>query len=135
MKKYLVGLLTAVMLMFGTPAHAAPTDYFDQTAKVVATDIGCKNIRQAASKPAYKMNSVVCDLKGNRVNVMVFKTSSNELLGKNFNQWSWEADAKHYLPKSFFWASGKGAVIVAKDGNRNAAVVGSKAIKGTVKHG
>lgn len=128
MKKILVALLTATLLMFATPAHTAePTNYFGTHAKVVAEDIGCRDFRNTFGKSYYKMTSGVCFLKGKRVNVFAFEDT--------LHQFYWKIDAQASLPANFWWAQGKGVVIVAKDGNRNAAVTGAKSVDGSVRHG
>lgn len=108
-----------------SPAHAdAP--YFRQSARSVAADIGCVNFRSTGGGGT-TFGSGVCWLKGKRVNVLTYSGPGQ--------QRSWNAFARFALGSRFYWASGNGATVVAKNGNRPAAAAGATSLPGRLVHG
>lgn len=122
-------MLVAILLTIAgmaTPANAGTHNHYQETASWVAKyEVDCKNFKQTPDGSMY-LDAGVCNLKGNRVNVITFEGPRQQA--------AWT----HYVVKSFgprfCWAQSKGAVIVAKGGSRDAALVGAEALKGKVRH-
>lgn len=112
------------------PVVNEPKDYYWQTSRKVAKDIGCKNVRGFKYAPngnnSY-LTTAVCDLNGNRVNVITFKNMNQQM--------RWHFNAKRAFGPKFYWAEGWGANIVAKNGNKKAAKIGARKVRGEVYHG
>ena len=76
---------------------------------------------------ALNLGSGVCYLRGKRVNVITFRGP--------FQQRAWNAGAKGAFSPRFFWGNGRGALVVAKNGNRPAAKLGARLLPGKITHG
>ncbi|TXH11894.1 MAG: hypothetical protein E6R04_00275 [Spirochaetes bacterium] len=130
-KKFVVAVVAAmIMVMNPNPNVAqadAPTrDYYGKSAAYVAKAIGCKQFKRTG--PAlYSKDGGICYLKGKRVNIKTYQSMSQ--------QFNWDMLVMDSFGPRFYWASGLGAGIVAKNGNRPAAVVGARALGGKVCHG
>jgi hypothetical protein len=74
----------------------------------------------------YNMDAGICHLKGRRVNVITFRSPYEQV------SWTLMAD---YLGSYFYWASGMGAVVVAKIGSYKSGIFGAIALPGKVIHG
>lgn len=126
LKKTAVAPLVALFLLVGatgTPAQAATVTY-NKSATAIAKSIKCKNHRNKSGKGHYSKSSLVCDLKGKRVNVITFRNESS--------QTDWLKDVRHAFDSTAYVGAAPGVVIVAKNGNRSAARVGAKAVSGIV---
>lgn len=126
MKQLIIAAATAAVLGLGmAPAEAAHTHY-DESARKVANEIGCKNFKAHEGGAAY-YKAGVCYLKGKRVNVVTFNNSDQQLIWNNL--------CKYEYGPNFWWANGKGAIVVAKNGNKPAARIGANRLPGKLVHG
>jgi hypothetical protein len=73
----------------------------------------------------YHLDSGVCRVKGKRVNVITFRSRRQ--------QRNWNDLAMIALPSDHWWATGKGALVTARDGNCPAAKIGAKRLPGVLK--
>ncbi|GAA2242205.1 hypothetical protein GCM10010401_13840 [Rarobacter faecitabidus] len=126
LKKTLIAAVIAALAFTGltaVPAQAATTGY-GKTATTVAKSIKCKNLRIKRGSSAMTKSSLVCDLKGKRVNVITFKSEAQQI------KWL------DYVPAAFpyggYVAVARGVVIVSKNGTKSAASAGAKALNGAV---
>ena len=118
-------IVTAGLALTASPAHAAHSHY-GETSRTVAKQIGCKNFHpNGGGGTVYKTG--ICWLKGKRVNVITFKNVEQ--------QRSWNIFAKAMFGPRFYWGNGKGALVVAKNGNRPAAKLGARRLPGSLVHG
>jgi hypothetical protein len=121
--------ILAVLVTVGLTLTAAPADastYYGKTARAVAKHIGCKDFNgHRGGGMVHKAG--ICYLKGRRVNVITFKNKEQ--------QRSWNIVAKNAFGSKFFWGNGSGALVVAKNGNRRAAVLGARRLPGKLVHG
>ena len=125
MKRLTVTTAVAGLLLTAAPAQAAHAHY-GETSRHVAHEIGCKNFQgHRGGGTVYKTG--VCWLRGKRVNVITFKDSDQ--------QQSWNVFAKAAFGPGFFWGNGRGALVVAKNGNRPAAKLGARRLPGRLVHG
>ncbi len=128
MQKFLIGLVAALVVTMGAPVPveaAQPVDGFRTSASKIAKQIHCKNPRRRDGGDTVTYSSLVCNLKGKRVNVITFKNKRQQRtwLGLVFLAFP---RGKHYT------GVGRGVVIIAKNGNRPAARVGARAVHGFV---
>lgn len=93
---------------------------------MVADHLGCKNFTGNGGG-RFNFDSGVCWLKGRRVNVITFRSPRQQ------NEWNGGAVVS-FGPR-FHWAEGRGANIVARNGNLDAARVGARELPGRVRHG
>ena len=107
------------------PAEAAHTHY-GETARRVADEIGCKDFRRTGGGD-FNKDAGICWVKGRRVNVITFRGP--------YQQGEWNGGAKAAFPSDFYWGNGKGAVVVARNGNYRSARIGANRLPGTVVHG
>ena len=119
----LVSVLTLLVVAGGTQARADAT-YVGQSAQVVAKTIKCIDFRQTGGG-RFHLDAGVCFLQGKRVNLITFRSSSQ--------QKQWNAVAVSSLPLGHSWANGRGAVVTAKNGNRAAAEIGARVLPGEVR--
>ena len=118
-------LVVAGLALSAAPAEAAHTHY-GETSRRVAREIGCRHFQpHGGGGTVYKTG--VCWLKGRRVNVITFKNVEQ--------QRSWNVFAKAAFGSSFYWGNGRGALVVAKNGNRRAAVMGARRLPGRLVQG
>lgn len=117
--------LVVVLTLGAAPAQAAHTHY-GETARHVAGEINCKNFTRKGGGTLH-LDSGVCWVKGKRVNVITFKGP-----GK---QSDWNAVAKYSFGSGYWWGNGKGALVVARNGNKPAARIGANRLPGTLVHG
>ena len=127
----ILGTLLALALMSAglcitasAPAQAA--DYYGDSARSVAHHIGCKRFRHTGSGE-YNRDGGICWVKGKRVNVLTFRGPRK--------QRDWNAVAKYVFNGDFWWANGKGAIVVARNGNKPAARIGARRLPGELVHG
>lgn len=121
-----LAVLVASTLTLTAQAHAA--GYYGQSARTVATKIGCKNFYSTHGRSnGMTLGSGVCWLRGRRVNVLTYRGPAH--------QQTWNNVGKSLLGPNHYWATGTGANIIARNGNRPAAVVGARALPGRVMHG
>lgn len=127
-------LLVAGLTLAAAPAqgvrvtfHAAQAHtHYDETSRHVANELGCKRFRgHGGGGTVYKTG--VCWLKGKRVNVITFRSA--------VQQRYWNVYAKEAFGPRFFWGNGKGALVVARNGNRPAAKLGARLLPGRLVHG
>ena len=125
-KRFFLALLAASVLISGIgalPAQAKVSGY-GKTAASVAKKIKCKNQRLKSGAGEYTKSSLVCDLKGKRVNVITFKSENQQI--------DWLANVPFAFVDTAYVAVGRGVVIIAKSGSKSAAKVGAKAVDGAV---
>lgn len=129
-RKLVVLVLAAVLsiTLLQQPASAAKKfkPGFNQKATSVAKAITCKNVRSKSGAGEFTKSSLVCDLKGRRVNVITFKDIRQQMEWTDTFPFAVEAGTKGYFGYN------TGVVIVAKDLNKTSARVGAKALKGWV---
>jgi hypothetical protein len=119
-----VATATAVAVVLPlAPAQAAYVGGYNKTATTVAKKIHCKNPRLHDGGGQTK-TSLVCDLRGTRINVITFKNERQET--------SWLDRVDDAFPDGGFVGVGRGVVIVAYNGNRTAASKGAAAVNGAV---
>lgn len=117
----------ALLLPIAPAADATrASDYYGWTSRAVAKHIGCKNFRGKGGG-AFHKDSGACWIRGKRVSVITFRGSGQQA--------SWNAAVTDFFPADFYWANGKGAVVVARNGNRPAARLGARRLPGVVRHG
>jgi hypothetical protein len=132
MKKDLLVTLPAALALGGAcltvapPSSMAADDYYGESARAVAAKLGCKNFYGNGSGK-WHSDSGVCWIRGKRVNVIVFASVRKQKRWTKFALWS--------MPRRFYWASGSGAVVTAKNGNKRAARIGARRLPGSVNHG
>lgn len=126
----LAALVVSAMLTLAVPqaagAQASPS-YYGKAASVVAKQIGCKNFRVNRDTGDYASSAGICYLRGMRVNLLTFPKPDKQI--------NWVIFGKAALPSDYYFAAGNGAAVVAKNGNRPAAVAGARAILGKLYHG
>jgi hypothetical protein len=130
MKKLIAVVAAAVaaagLALTAAPVHAASHTHYGETSRHVAQELGCKRfVSHGGGGTVYKTG--VCYLKVKRVNVITFKNVEQ--------QRSWNIFAKAAFGSGFFWGNGKGALVVAKNGNRPAAMLGADRLPGRLVHG
>jgi hypothetical protein len=126
MKKAPLAIAATMFMILGvSPAQAVHTHY-GESARRVATEIGCKNFTGHGGG-RFNLDGGVCWVKGKRVNVITFRG-----LGQ---QGDWNAVARVGFGPGFWWGNGKGAVVVAKNGNKPAARIGANRLPGNLVHG
>ncbi|WP_133241279.1 hypothetical protein [Nocardioides gansuensis] len=123
-----VAVVAMIVTMFApAPVQAgAVGPYWGMKSAAVATRLGCLNFGDNGSG-AMHYSSGVCWLNGRRVNIITFRGPAQ--------QGEWNGFAVASFGPRFFWANGKGALIVARNGNLAAARVGARALPGVVRHG
>lgn len=104
-----------------SPSLAHHRDYYGDSARSVANHIDCERFRRTGGG-VYHRDSGVCTLRGKRVSVITFRGS--------VQQREWNAAARLVLPRSHWWANGKGALVTAENGNKAAARAGARALPG-----
>lgn len=117
-------MLIAAAVLFGTvaPTQAASVDGFGKEATKVASVGGCENIRSRSNGGGYAYRGLVCDLRGERINILTFQTKREEK--------RWLTMTCDYLPKQ--WVTiGYGWVATARNGNRAAAKTVERVYKGS----
>lgn len=115
----LVGVLAAA------PAEAT-TSYYGQTSRQVARELGCRHFTaHRGGGTVYRTG--VCWLRGRRVNVITFRGPAQ--------QRRWNAAGAALLGRFYFWGNGRGAIVVARNGNLPAARLGARLLPGHVRHG
>ena len=119
-----VGLLLPLGMQ--VPANAQAHAHYGERAEKVAKELRCQEFKSYGSGP-FHLDSGVCYLKGSRVNVITFRSRVQD------EQWNARVTAG-FGPK-FYWADGRGAVVVSKYGSRLAAALGARRLPGTIKHG
>ncbi|CAI9419375.1 hypothetical protein [Nocardioides sp. T2.26MG-1] len=125
MKTLLVMTVALGALVVGAAPVEAAT-YYGHTSRAVARDIGCTHFKgNGGGGMVYRTG--VCQLRGKRVNVITFKNKEQ--------QRSWNVVARAAFGPRYFWGNGKGALIVARNGNRPAAVLGAHVLPGRVAQG
>lgn len=120
-----LGLAIAIALLASglatAPASAQTVEGFGLQAERVASSGGCKNIRTRSDGGQFAYSGLVCDLQGQRINVLTFKTKREEEV--------WLTKTCRALPKQ--WVTvGYGFVLTARNGNRAAAKVGERVYRG-----
>lgn len=128
LRKMVVGVLTVCALQIGSmsPAVASgPVDGLGRSASKVAKQVHCKHLRHRSGAGPMAFSGVVCDLKGKRVNVITFKSKRQ--------QKTWLGLVYLAFPGGTHYCGvGRGVVVIAKNGNRPAARVGARALRGFV---
>jgi len=119
-------LACLALLIAPLPASASHGPYYGQQARTVAQHLGCTNFSSSGSG-MYNSAGGVCWLKGRRVNVILFAGLAK--------QQQWIGAARLAFGPRFHWASGRGAIVVAKYGSLDAARVGARALPGVVMQG
>lgn len=130
-RRLLVAPVVAAVVLGGvivTPADGAETakDYYGDSARSVAEHIGCIHFRHTG-RGELNQDGGICWVKGKRVNLLTFRGPGQ--------QHTWNAAARALLPRSHWWANGKGALVTAKNGNKPAARIGARRLPGVLRHG
>lgn len=126
-KTCLAGVLALFALLAAAPAAQADhRHYYGMSAEAVAKHLGCRNFTGHGAGE-FNLGSGVCWLSGRRVNIITFRGPAQ--------QGEWNGGATVAFGPRFYWAVGRGANIVAKNGNLDAARVGARALPGQVRHG
>ncbi|WP_377323105.1 hypothetical protein ACFJIY_00445 [Pimelobacter simplex] len=120
----IASIVAALVLSAAAPSQAAYRPKYDQQAKAVAKAIGCKNVRLASGASGTTKSSLVCNLRGKRVNIITFKNERQQI------QWLDLVDLA--FPDGGYVGVARGVVAVAKNGNRAAASSGARALGGAV---
>lgn len=120
--------LALVVCLLAPPAQAAvhSSSYYGHSARSVARDINCVHFRRTGPG-ALNQDAGICWVAGRRVNVITFRGPGQ--------QRDWNEGARLLLPRSHWWANGKGALVTAKNGNKPAAQVGARRLPGQLRHG
>lgn len=117
-------LTAALVLTAAAPSQAAYRPGYNQQAKAVAKAVGCKSVRLAEGAGGMTKSSLVCNLRGKRVNLITFKNERQQI------QWLDLVDIA--FPDGGYVGVARGVVVVAKNGNRAAASTGARALNGAV---
>jgi hypothetical protein len=123
---FAVVLALVASLAMAPTAQAHHQPYYGLSAMTVAEHLGCRNFTGHGSGQ-FNIGSGVCWLKGRRVNIITFKGPGQQA--------EWNGAATLGFGPRFHWAVGRGANIVARNGNVDAARVGAAALPGRVRHG
>lgn len=107
-------------------ASAQVHKHYGERASKVARELGCKELKRHGSGP-FHFDSGICTIRGTRVNVITFRSRGQDA--------QWNARMTNTFGPKFYWADGRGAVVVSKYGNRMAAELGARRLPGTIKHG
>lgn len=125
MRKTAATVIMAVVMVL-VPQAAQAATYYGHTAASVARHIDCRHfVSTGGGGTTYK--SGVCYLSGKRVNVITFRSKTQQA--------SWNSQARAAFPAYFYWGNGYGALVVAKNGNYPAAALGARRLPGAVRHG
>jgi hypothetical protein len=132
MQRFVATALTTLATV-GALATVAPEaqartkpDGFTHSASSVAKQIACKRFH-GTGNGAFTKSSGVCWLAGKRVNVITFKNGDQ--------QYDWWDVASEAFSERFYWAWGRGIIVVARNGNLPAARAGARRIHGHVESG
>lgn len=122
MRLVLVVLLVALTgITLAPPAQADTRDAYGKQAATVARWGDCRNVRARSDGGAYALSGAVCDLRGERVNILTFSRESQEV--------TWYTIACAGLPRQ--WVTlGAGFVVTARNGNKAAAKVAQRVYGG-----
>lgn len=102
----------------GTPAADPGHSHMNWSARKVADHIGCKGFYPRPATSLF-ISTGICWQEGQRINIMTFRNEGQQVRYAGF---------LGVMRPRFWLAFGRGAIIVAKDGNRPAAVVGRRAL-------
>ncbi len=115
-----------VIILSGLTAPAEAASYYGDSARSVARRIGCTDFRHLGGG-YLSMDAGKCTLKGYRVKVITFRNRRQDK--------AWNADVKELFNSDFWWANGRGAVVLHHDGLKPPARIGARRLPGRLAQG